>query len=49
MIDDHLTFKLGRPRQLYIGKTRRAYQNMEKRSKKSMFNWLWNKKERINY
>ncbi|HAK61008.1 MAG TPA: citrate (Si)-synthase [Nitrospiraceae bacterium] len=49
MIEDQQALKIGRPRQLYTGKTEREYQNMDKRSKKSIFNWLWNTKEKVNY
>ncbi len=44
MIEDHQVLKIGRPRQLYIGKTERKYKNIEKRAKKTIFNWLWDEK-----
>jgi citrate synthase len=44
MIDTQQVLKIGRPRQLYTGKTKRDYRRVEKRSRKSIFNWLWNKK-----
>jgi citrate synthase len=46
MIDDPQVMKLGRPRQLYIGKTKREYQNIDQRAKKHIFHWLWDKKEK---
>lgn len=46
MIDDQLGLKIGRPRQLYIGKTKRDYQDIEKRAQKTIFNWLWDKKRK---
>lgn len=49
MIEDQPVLKIGRPRQLYIGKPQREYQNIEKRAKKHIFNWLWDKKDRIKY
>ena len=36
--------KIGRPRQLYNGITKREYEIIETREKKSIFNWLWKKK-----
>jgi uncharacterized membrane protein YbaN (DUF454 family) len=44
MIEDEPILKIGRPRQLYIGKAEREYQDIEKRAKKHVFNWLWDKK-----
>ena len=44
MIDTQQVLKIGRPRQLYTGKTKRDYRRVEKRSRKSIFDWLWNKK-----
>lgn len=49
MIDDQQGLKIGRPRQLYTGKTEREYQDMEKRAKKTIFNWLWDQRNRIKY
>ncbi len=46
MIDNQQVLKIGRPRQLYIGKTKREYKSIEKRAKKSIFQWLWDKKEK---
>jgi citrate synthase len=43
MIDNQDVLKIGRPRQLYIGKTKREYQIIEKRAKKSIFQLLWDK------
>jgi citrate synthase len=40
MIEDPIN-KIGRPRQLYLGKTSRAYQQEATREKKSIFKWLW--------
>ena len=40
MIEDPIN-KIGRPRQLYIGKESRKYEIEETREKKSIFNWLW--------
>ena len=42
MIEDPIN-KIGRPRQLYRGKTSRKYQIIESRETKSIFNWLWKK------
>jgi len=42
MIEDPIN-KIGRPRQLYNGNKSRKYQLEEKREKKSIFQWLWNK------
>ena len=44
MIDTQQVLKIGRPRQLYTGKTKRDYRRVEERSRKSIFDWLWNKK-----
>ncbi len=49
MIEDQQGLKIGRPRQLYTGKAEREYQDIEKRAKKTIFNWLWDKKDRIQY
>jgi citrate synthase len=46
MIDNQQLLKIGRPRQLYTGKTKREYRIIEKRVKKSIFQWLWDKKEK---
>jgi len=46
MIDDPKGMKIGRPRQLYTGKTKRKYRNIENRAKKTIFNWLWEKKKK---
>jgi citrate synthase len=43
MIQDQLVLKIGRPRQLYVGKAERKYLDIEKRAKKHVFNWLWDK------
>ncbi|UCF86832.1 MAG: citrate synthase [Nitrospiraceae bacterium] len=43
MIQDQLALKIGRPRQLYIGKAERSYLDIEKRAKKHVFKWLWDK------
>ena len=43
MIQDPIN-KIGRPRQLYNGITKREYEIIETREKKSIFNWLWKKK-----
>jgi citrate synthase len=43
MIEDP-SMKIGRPRQLYTGKKQREYQDIDKRTKKSIFHWLWDKK-----
>jgi citrate synthase len=43
MIED-TSMKIGRPRQLYTGKKQREYQDMDKRTKKSIFHWLWDNK-----
>ena len=40
MIEDPIN-KIGRPRQLYLGKTSRGYQQEATREKKSIFKWLW--------
>ena len=40
MIEDPIN-KIGRPRQLYLGKTAREYQQESTREKKSIFKWLW--------
>ena len=40
MIEDPIN-KIGRPRQLYLGKTSREFQKESVREKKSIFNWLW--------
>ena len=40
MIEDPIN-KIGRPRQLYLGKTSRDYQQEATREKKSIFKWLW--------
>ena len=40
MIEDPIN-KIGRPRQLYTGQTKRNYQIEESREKKSIFKWLW--------
>ena len=40
MIEDPIN-KIGRPRQLYLGKTSRDYQQESIREKKSIFKWLW--------
>ena len=42
MIEDPSN-KIGRPRQLYIGKKAREYKKVDAREKKSIFNWLWKK------
>ena len=42
MIEDPIN-KIGRPRQLYIGKKEREYKKVDAREKKSIFNWLWKK------
>ena len=42
MIEDPIN-KIGRPRQLYIGKKTREYKKVDAREKKSIFNWLWKK------
>jgi citrate synthase len=49
MIEDQPVLKIGRPRQLYIGKAKREYQEIEKRAKKAVFPLLWDKKESIKY
>lgn len=49
MIEDQPMLKIGRPRQLYIGKAEREYLDIEKRAKKHVFNWLWDKKDKIKY
>ena len=43
MIEDPIN-KIGRPRQLYTGLSERNYEIMDKREKKSIFQWLWLKK-----
>ena len=43
MIEDPIN-KIGRPRQLYIGEESREYEALEKREKKSIFKWLWQRK-----
>ena len=40
MIEDPIN-KIGRPRQLYLGKKSRDYQQEATREKKSIFKWLW--------
>ena len=40
MIEDPIN-KIGRPRQLYLGKMSRDYQQEATREKKSIFKWLW--------
>jgi len=40
MIEDPIN-KIGRPRQLYLGKSEREFQNESTREKKSIFKWLW--------
>ena len=40
MIEDPIN-KIGRPRQLYLGKASRGYQQESTREKKSIFKWLW--------
>ena len=40
MIEDPIN-KIGRPRQLYLGKTSRDFQQESTREKKSIFKWLW--------
>ena len=40
MIEDPIN-KIGRPRQLYLGKKSRDFQKESIREKKSIFNWLW--------
>ncbi|MDC0057522.1 citrate synthase [Alphaproteobacteria bacterium] len=42
MIEDPIN-KIGRPRQLYNGKNSRSFENIDKRDKKSIFQWLWKK------
>ena len=42
MIEDPVN-KIGRPRQLYTGEKSRQYEVIDKRDKKSIFNWLWKK------
>ena len=42
MIEDPIN-KIGRPRQLYSGLKQRKYEIVEKREKKSIFQWLWKK------
>ena len=42
MIEDPIN-KIGRPRQLYNGRNSRSFQNIDKRDKKSIFQWLWKK------
>jgi len=42
MIEDPIN-KIGRPRQLYVGSQAREYQIIERREKKSIFDWLWKK------
>ena len=42
MIEDPIN-KIGRPRQLYRGNNSRNYENIDKRDKKSIFQWLWKK------
>ena len=42
MIEDPIN-KIGRPRQLYVGSQAREYQSIERREKKSIFDWLWKK------
>jgi hypothetical protein len=49
MIEIQPVLKIGRPRQLYIGKARRNYLDIGKRAKKHVFDWLWDKKEKIKY
>ncbi|MEF9427490.1 MAG: citrate (Si)-synthase, partial [Candidatus Mariimomonas ferrooxydans] len=49
MVEEQEVLKIGRPRQLYVGKTKREYKGIDKRAKKSIFNWLWDKKEKIKY
>ncbi len=46
MIDDQVSLKIGRPRQLFMGKTKREYQSIDKRAQKTIFNWLWDKKRK---
>ena len=40
MIEDPIN-KIGRPRQLYLGKNAREFQKESTREKKSIFKWLW--------
>jgi citrate synthase len=47
MIEDQQVLKIGRPRQLYTGKTKRDYRSVDQRAKKHVFQWLWDKKDRI--
>jgi len=42
MIEDPVN-RIGRPRQLYIGNSNRTFENVDKREKKSIFQWLWKK------
>tara|TARA_B110000116_G_C16609958_1_gene478924 strand:- start:6 stop:857 length:852 start_codon:yes stop_codon:yes gene_type:complete len=42
MIEDPIN-KIGRPRQLYRGQKSRDYEIIDRREKKSIFNWLWKK------
>lgn len=49
MIEDQPVLKIGRPRQLYIGRAKRDFQSIEKRAKKHVFNWLWDKKDKIKF
>ena len=42
MIEDPIN-KIGRPRQLYQGLDSKTYESVDKREKKSIFNWLWKK------
>tara|TARA_Y100000590_G_scaffold361554_1_gene418285 strand:+ start:246 stop:1604 length:1359 start_codon:yes stop_codon:yes gene_type:complete len=44
MIEDPVN-KIGRPRQLYTGHKKRDFQILDSREKKSIFQWLWSKKE----
>ncbi len=43
MIEDPIN-KIGRPRQLYTGYNKRNFEVVDKREKKSIFQWLWSKK-----
>ena len=40
MIEDPIN-KIGRPRQLYLGKSAREFQKESIREQKSIFKWLW--------
>jgi citrate synthase len=44
MIDTQQALKIGRPRQLYTGRTKRRYRSIDKRQRKNIFGWLLNKK-----